>query len=169
MIRPRWRSKADCRPSSQWPAAPAGTASAASSRPPRQGTISPQITGTSRMRARRRRAKSQLNRTMPIRWNHFRPGGQNGTQTPSRFSAARNFLYILNYTAARPFSRAFRRYKGGQLKVKGSACSAVSRRAVESSFHRSHQVAFVGTRVNRRGPATRPARHDPSRYAASVA
>ena len=28
------------------------------------------------------------------------------------------FLYILNYTAARPFSRAFRRYKGGPLKVK---------------------------------------------------
>ena len=148
MIRPRWRSTADCRPSSQWPAARAGTASAASSRPPRQGTISPQITGTSRMRARRRRAKAQLHRTMPIRKTFFRPGGQNGLKTPSRFSAARNFLYILNYTAARPFSRAFRRYKGGPLKVKGSACSAVLRRAVESSFHRSRQAASTCSRVN---------------------
>ena len=57
------------------------------------------------------------------------------------------FLYILNYTAARPFQRAFCRYKGDPLKVKGAACSAVLRRAVESSFQRSHQVAFVPSRV----------------------
>ena len=57
------------------------------------------------------------------------------------------FLYILNYTAARPFSRAFSQYKGDPLKVKGAACSAVLRRAVESSFHRSHILASVHSRV----------------------
>ena len=135
------------RPSSLWPATRAGNASAAPSRSSRQGTISPQIKGSNRMRAWRCRATAQLHRKMSIRWNRFRPGCQNGTQTPSRFSAARIFLYILNYTAARPFSRAFRRYKGDPLKVRGAACSAVLRRAVESSFHRSHILASVHSRV----------------------
>ena len=59
------------------------------------------------------------------------------------------FLYILNYTAARPFSRAFRRYKGDPLKVKGAACSAVLRRTDGRLKTRSHQVASTTSRVKR--------------------